>query len=119
MKLFGYDPNAIVQDEHRRQTREAPMATPAPPEVTKPTPKQRAPRGMRMGGVRRHPPAAVGDRFGPYTVVALVPRGARSDERVMVVCSQCGSRRKAYVFNLRKVSERPLRLTERCHCNGR
>ncbi len=53
-------------------------------------------------GPRKHPPAKVGDTFGPYTVTATRPRGhrGRSDERVEWKCT-CGRFGESYVFNLR------------------
>lgn len=58
--------------------------------------------------VRKFPVTKVGDKFGPYTVTALLPRGykGRSDERVEWRC-ECGRWGEAFVFNIRKI--------HRCH----
>ena len=61
-----------------------------------------APTYQKQGtGRRTHPVVKVGDRFGVWRVVALLPRGVRSDERVEVICPE-GHRREVFVFNLRK-----------------
>jgi hypothetical protein len=53
---------------------------------------------------RKYPKAKVGDRFGPYTVTAILPRGhkGRRDERVQWKCV-CGRTGESWVFNLRNV----------------
>ncbi len=58
--------------------------------------------GTRKGAPRRHPAAAVGDRFGCWRVTRLLARDARADERVLVVCERCGLERAQYVFNIRR-----------------
>lgn len=52
---------------------------------------------------RKHPPAKVGDKFGPFTVTRTMVRGhrGRSDERVEWKCT-CGKWGASYVFNLRR-----------------
>lgn len=53
-------------------------------------------------GRRTHPPAQVGDVFGPSTVIRLVTERhkGRSDERVVYRCV-CGIERETYVATLR------------------
>jgi len=59
-------------------------------------------RGIHTaGGLRRHPPAKVGDRLGVFEVVDLADRDRTSNERVRVRCAR-GHERTVYVFNARK-----------------
>ena len=55
-----------------------------------------------MSKARKHPPVAIGDKFGSNVVIAIAPRDHTSNERVEVRCKNCRHTRIAYVFNLRK-----------------
>jgi hypothetical protein len=60
--------------------------------------RQRGARGEYRR--RKFPRAAVGDRFGSATVVALADTDKTSNERVLIQCT-CGKQSFAYVYNLR------------------
>ncbi len=76
----------------------------------------KAREASRTPGMRHHPVAKVGDKFGPARVIALLPRTYDSNERVRVRCEPCGTESDAYVFNLRKRSK-TCTHRQRCrHC---
>lgn len=71
--------------------------------------RQAAREKGRKGGLvgrRRYPEIRIGQRFGPWTVVALLGRGfrGRSDMRVELVCL-CGRRAETFEFQARKRAE--------------
>lgn len=56
------------------------------------TPRRVTARPSRLGqALRKYPPAKVGDHFGDFEVVAVLPRGhrGRSDERAEIACRFC------------------------------
>lgn len=61
-------------------------------------------RGTRWAN-RKFKPARVGDTFGIWRVIELLPRDHTANERVRVACLE-GHERDCYVFNLRKPPQR-------------